>query len=354
MLRCLFGGWIAFVAIGSISFSFLHAQEAERPPEPRESAESTESTPIFDEAQLAMLIQQLDADEFAVRRDASQRLLEAGKTAIPALKKAALGDSREVTTRSLEILQKHFTQGDEAIKAAAKQALQEIAASEQTVARRAKEILNPAPPPQVAQGIRIAPQAIQIRVNAIGGRVARRVQIENGKKQIEVDEDGRKVKISEDANRGIEIEVTDKENGKEVTKKYAAKTVEDLKKNEPEGYKIYEKYQNQGGAIQINGIQLLPQAVPVPGLPQAVPRPIPVPAPVPEVPPQDGADARQQALRRIATVQLRQAESMLKSAASVLKQLPTNDENHQELRAIAERLEKIEQQLREEKAKLAD
>ena len=46
----------------------------------------------------------------------------------------------------------------------------------------------------------------------------------NGVKEINASEDGKTVKIQDDPAQGIKIEVTEKQNGKEVTKKYEART----------------------------------------------------------------------------------------------------------------------------------
>ncbi|MDP6445869.1 MAG: hypothetical protein QF805_18880, partial [Pirellulaceae bacterium] len=75
------------------------------------------------------LVQQLDADAFGDRQRASEQLSAAGKRALPDLKKAALGDSREASTRALHILRNHFRTGSDDLKAAAKSALQELAQS---------------------------------------------------------------------------------------------------------------------------------------------------------------------------------------------------------------------------------
>ena len=67
-------------------------------------------------------------------------------------------------------------------------------------------------------------------------------------------QDGEKtVKIEVDAQGGIKIESTEKKNGKDVTEKFAAKDLDDLKKNQPKGHEIYQQYErylNRVGAIR--------------------------------------------------------------------------------------------------------
>ena len=217
------------------------------------------------EGRFAQWIQQLDSDRFADRNEASRRLDEAGKEAVPALVEAALGTSREATLRAIEILRKHSQEGDEAGKKAAQEALQKIAASDHAAAaRRAKDALNPTKPVETApplvpiiQGWPIGGQQVQVQIqlNAGAGNQQRRIQIANGVKQIEVTENDLKVKITEDATGGVQMEVTRKKDGKETTEKYSAKSRDELKKAQPEAYRLYDKYaQQQNPRIQIQAV----------------------------------------------------------------------------------------------------
>lgn len=234
--------------------------------------------------QVAGWIRQLDSSRFAERTEATRQLEEAGKVAFPALAEAAQGDSREVTLRAIEILKKHLQEGDEATKTAAQESLQKIAGSDHlSSARRAKEALHPPKPPPAIPNIQLGPLLpnlplgqqqvqLQIQVNAFGGNQTRRVQIKNGVKQTEISENDLKLKITEDAQRGIQMEVIRKKDGKETTEKYSAKNADELKKNHPEAGKLYEKYSQQLGAgIQIRalpGIQVPGFPVPTPAKPK--------------------------------------------------------------------------------------
>jgi hypothetical protein len=101
----------------------------------------------------------------------------------------------------------------------------------------AEEILDPPKPPAQLQGIPIAPQQIQIQVNAVAGNQVRRIQIKNGVKRTDITDGDRKIKIVE-GPVAIQIEVTEKKNGKAITRKFQAKNADDLKKNHPEGHKL--------------------------------------------------------------------------------------------------------------------
>ena len=113
----------------------------------------------------------------------------------------------------------------------------------------------------------------------IGGGAAVKslsVSNNNGVRQIKATDGDKTVKIVDDSANGIKIECTDKVNGKEVTKKYEAKNADELKKKEPEGYKLYKEYgekQGNGGAVQLQlgAAPLMPiqpnlfPAIPLPG-----------------------------------------------------------------------------------------
>ena len=80
-------------------------------------------------AEVARLIEQLDAPEFGERQDASRRLGEGGRSVLPELEKAASAPSREVSGRALDILKLHFQRGDADLKQAAKDSLARLADS---------------------------------------------------------------------------------------------------------------------------------------------------------------------------------------------------------------------------------
>ena len=284
---------------------------------------------------VARWIQQLDANEFAARSEASRNLQQIGPAACPALAEAAVGESRERRMRALEILGQHFQDGDAATKEAAKEALDKIAASDhEASARRAKEILEPKPEQPNAIFPNIAPVQMQIRINAIaqaGGGV-QRIQINNGVKQMETDDGQRKVKITDDPNKGIEVEITQKKDGKETTEKFQAKNAEELAKKDPEIHKIYQKMQNAGG-VQIQAFR----GGILPGLPMQGR----IPQQAPEV-------------RRRTAVQLMQASRrMLESSIQQLEQSKGEGDEAKKIEESVERLKAVIKQLEEEEGKVA-
>ena len=202
--------------------------------------------------EIAALVKQLDSDKFAERQAASDKLSEIGKPAIGAVAEAAGGESLEVTVRAIDILKKMLESSDKATKEGAKGALGKIAKSERpAAARRAGDALKELEEKEKQrQAPRFAPGGIQI---AVAGGGARRVSVRNvnGVKTIEADEGDRKVKIVDDPNQGIKMEVTTKKNGKQSTEKYEAKNAEDLKKKHPKAYETYKRYSKQGGNFMV-------------------------------------------------------------------------------------------------------
>jgi hypothetical protein len=231
---------------------------------------------------IAKLVEQLDADRFTDRQAASERLAAIGKSAIPELAKAALSDSKEMSSRAIAVLGKLLEASDQETKDAAKKALEQVAKSDKPAAAgRAAELIKPqAPAPQPGIQGGVVQGMIQIQVGGIGPGIGRRsMKNVNGVKEIEAEENGKKVKIVDDPQNGIKIEATSKKDGKDVTEKYEAKDAKELEKKHPEGYKLYKEYaENQGGmgAIQVQvqpgGIQIVPGQPPI-QLPGMLPAP---------------------------------------------------------------------------------
>jgi hypothetical protein len=307
-------------------------------------------------ADFSRLIPQLDDSEFSRRQAASQDLMEAGKAVFPELEKAALEGSREASGRAIDILRAHYTRGDDETKQAAQAALERLAKSSNAgAAQRAGAVLNPPKPEEdpfngqfgAVPIIRRAGIQIQVAAaNANGGRRVSTKRDANGKVEIEAQENGKKTKIVKQPDGSIEMEVTETINGKETTKKYAAKNYDDLKKNEPEAAKAYDQYNAGGlGNIQIQagfapalpGLPNLPIA-PAPNLPGA-PN-LPVPPNVRGVPnmPAQLRDLRIKSIERQLELLKRQAAN--NPAAQRLVDLLQDQKQELEKQAEAEKSEK--------------
>ncbi len=235
---------VAWLAVGALLGGVLRANEAVTDPA----------------GDVTKLVKSLDANHFSDRQAATDKLRRLGKEAFPALEAAARSESREVAQRAFDILQDHFQSDDPATKQAAHDTLKRLADDASSAAgRRAANILHPPPEPRdallpAAQRMRIQLGAIRPAVGRIN--IARRVN--NNRRETDIDENGKKMRIVEDPVNGIEVEVTETKNGKVAKQKYAAKDAADLKKNHPAAHEIYERYGKDG--IGPQGIGAVPPA----------------------------------------------------------------------------------------------
>lgn len=100
------------------------------------------SKPVYTLEQIAGFVKDLSARDFAVREEATRKLREAGRPAIPELVKAAQAGNLEVTLRAIRILESVYTTGSMKDYEAAEKALEELQAAEKVaVASRAKNVL---------------------------------------------------------------------------------------------------------------------------------------------------------------------------------------------------------------------
>jgi hypothetical protein len=252
-------------------------------------AAAQETARPSDLVEVEALIEQLDRPEFAQRQEASQKLSELGKAAFDHLERAVSESSRETSSRALDVLKGHFERGDNDTKAAARQALERLAQNgNSAIAQRAQLVLNPPPPPTAqdvamimrqAAPVRVANLQIQIGGNALParGRSVTTSRTGNGDVKIQVRENGKTTKIEAAAGGKIQIEITEPQNGKEITRAYEVKDLDELKKKDAEVARLYEQYhrpaQIQVGAFGPAGA-IVPGGFPGPALPIAPPVPI--------------------------------------------------------------------------------
>jgi hypothetical protein len=309
------------------------------------------------------LIEQLDSADFAKREAACTELGAKGKEAISALEKAAVKGDLEVSSRALTVLGKLLKSSDDKTAKATEESLKRLADSDSPgAAHKAKSILdkkngvttnnnnNPfnqnglMMPGGNFGGGRIIINGGMLQIGGGGAVKSLSVSNNNGVREIKATDGDKVVKITDDPANGIKIESTDKVNGKEVTKKYEAKNVDELKKKEPEGYKLFKEYGEQkgnGGAIQlqIGAAQMMP-------LMPAIPLQPAMPA-VPGATPNNAAPDN--------NVQLDRAATRLKIIAAQLEALRNNDavknasdEKKAELKKQIEELTKNADELKKE------
>ena len=204
----------------------------------------------------------LNSSEFKARNEALQKLVQAGQPAIEPVAAAASTGNLEVAIRCLEVLKRLFHSKDNAVKAAAKSALEKLKSGDPvSMAQRAAAIIAPPPPPTPTRRGGIFGGAFRLQVRANFGRNIK-IQVQQNinnnitTRKVNVEENGRKIQIEETTGKGINIKVTEGPAGKQKTTEYKAKDAAELKKKHPDGYKIYQKYGQQKAAavkIVING-----------------------------------------------------------------------------------------------------
>lgn len=163
------------------------------------------TAPASDE--IGDLINRLADPDFHVRRDASTRLREMGPAALPRLKEAAQGRNPEIRARAGEIV--HVLE------------------------------YQPVPGRPAHHGY--------VRQRQVSFRII------NGHKSIEVDDEGRKISISDDEN-GIKMTVSGETDGQPVTRTYTARTPQQLQADNAEAFAVYQRYARGAGQDVESGI----------------------------------------------------------------------------------------------------
>ena len=190
---------------------------------------------------ISSLIKQLNDDEFSKRESAVKKLTELGAAAVPALTRATRLKSPEPSMRAFDIIVHHYRTGDEETKKKAANALKKIAKSKSSHATKAKEAIEA--PKEVAGTANKVTAKADIRVGGEGISFKRvSVTVQDGITKVDAEENGQKVKIHDDPEKGISIEITEDKEGKKETNKYQAANAEELRKKNPEAHKIYQKY----------------------------------------------------------------------------------------------------------------
>ena len=283
MTRNLF--WMLGLLIAAATTPAIHAEPVAAPDAAGETSE----------ASIQKWIADLDSGDFKVREQATRALLEQGADAIEAVAKAATGESLEVTSRAIDILRQLMQREDAETSAAAKKALERLAASEhRNAARRASAILNPPQPeaeqPLAPMGGVIQIQNIQVRA---GGGVRIQVRENNGHRVVEATEGDRTVRIETSPQGQVKMKVTEKVDGKDKITEYEAADAKELEKKHPEAAELVKKYSGQAavGQVRINGANIQFGFGGPPGVPAPRVRPMLVP--------QQALDQLQQANRRL-------------------------------------------------------
>lgn len=232
---------IKFLLLGLIVLSAPSNTIADEQGKAKEAAITKTTTDI---KQIDGWVEQLGHQQLTKRVKAKKNLLNAGKTAIPSLAKAALSDRREAIERSIDILGTLAQSEDEETSDAARVTLKMLTESDKpSTAERAKSVLNM----KEADGIKPF-EGWDKPGNpfARGGDVNRSVSVSsiNGVRTIRVVQNGRETVIQEVPGRGIRVATLKEEKQVEILARDAA----DLKKRLPEAFALYKQY-TQGNGI---------------------------------------------------------------------------------------------------------
>lgn len=327
--------------------------------EPVQTAEVKAPAATATTAEIADLVKQLDADDFKARQLAAEKLTTLGKQAIPALGEAAQSSQLELMSQAFGILRGFYQDNNAELKAAAKEALEKVAAgTNPNAAQRAKDLLAPQKDAgsDPNQGNIIAGNGRgQIIINGAGGigRIqiggmpiqlgggakvfSKSISTKDGVKTTKVKQDGVEIEITEAKE---EITVKKTENGK--TEEFKAKDADELKKKHPAGHELFEKHagdkNNAAGVIglQINGGNI-----------QALPLPAQI---MPAIPLQPAIPANAKNIR--AESQLKTVERMIESAEMILNRSADTAEVKDATKAVSEHLAKAKAELVKAKEKL--
>jgi len=232
-------GSIFSVSLFLSSFAFAQAAPPAAAGATDQPAAKADPTP--QQQKIADLIKQLAADDFPTRDAASNELLKIGADALPALREALKSDDPSVQSYAEYLVPK--------IEGARE------GRDPRRVGRRAGAAqLN----------VRAIPGMPADVLIARGGRININVTANDGTRTTNITDGDRKIAIEENAD-GIRMSVTDNDDGKAVQKDYEAKSIEELRKNNPEAAQIYDKYNARGRGIALNGnariMRLTPPAI---------------------------------------------------------------------------------------------
>ena len=195
------------VVIAGLVLSGLSFPARAEVAQPASPAPATQPAAAATDAAVRELIDQLGHPDANVREQASSKLKAMGKAVLPALRQAADSDDPEVKARVRALI------------------------------RHSERRLPPA-----------APQ----NGGAWGRGHAVSVSVAPGRKVTDVEENGRKIQITQRDDGSIDMTVAGVDGaGKEASETYQAKDAEELKRDHPEAHALYERWGGPGGGWRV-------------------------------------------------------------------------------------------------------
>ena len=196
-----------------------------------------------DPAAVQSLIEQLESARFSERAAAAAQLQKLGQAANQPLERVVLQGSPEASKRALEILSKNYRSNSPALSSSAKESLRRLADREQhPKSKAAQQILEPKVQLENRPGTQ--PQLLR-PANPV--QIRKQIQIQmrsvNGQREIKVIENGKEFRFK-DGDGSITVERPDE---KGQLKKTQYKDAKELEAKDPEAFKKYKQYGQNGG-----------------------------------------------------------------------------------------------------------
>ena len=279
---------LCLVAAGSLIAPRAVAQQAsevvpldtEQQDTEQQDTEQQDTEQQVDEQKIDDMIARLGSPKFGDRKAAQRDLQRMGVAAIKALERAVLNDESDVADRALEILKQHFRGESLSLNKAAMESLRRIAATEgHRKQAAAQNVLTPmklkpdSRTPNFAPRINMPQFKIpQIQINGGGNRISVKSSNINGRRDLQIDENGKKWRFSDQAGGGIKVQSPDGKGGVK-TKVYPDKKA--FEKADPDTHKVYKRYSSNGGnriRVQIGGGGLFGPQMPFGPRPEFRPR----------------------------------------------------------------------------------
>ena len=232
-----------------------------------EPAPETAAAPVVEpaddtQAEVARHIKTLAEGDLLQRRETTSKLLEMGKAAVEPVAKEAGEGRKETMLHCFDVLTRLLASNNAETSAATKVELTKLTQSQnRPVALRANsalklgEILGARAARQAAlpAGPNVMPN-VQLNA-ALNGANGVRIQttVINNERAIQVERGDERIEIRDKSGKDIVVRQTRTVDGKPKTDEFKAADSDELKKNHPEAFKLYEQYAARNGNIQIGG-----------------------------------------------------------------------------------------------------
>ena len=220
------------------------------------------------QAEVARHIKTLAEGDLLQRLETTSKLLKMGQAAVAPLAKEAGEGRKETMYHCFDVLTRLLASNNAETSAATKVELTKLTQSpNRPVALRANSALQlgeilgaraarrPAPA-RIPAGPNVVPN-VQLNV-ALNGANAVKVQttVINDERVVQVERGDERIEIRDKSGKDIVVRQTRTVDGKLKTDEFKAADSDELKKNHPEAFKLYEQYAPRNVNVQIRGGKL--------------------------------------------------------------------------------------------------